>query len=364
MAPGSGGVLLHIGVHKTGTTALQAALAGARDDLAEAGILYPGQADSHHKAARAAMQRPWGWGQEAADVDPAPWAELLDEISPADRVVISSEFLGEGDDEQVQNVLRDLAPRPVTVLITLRPLLALTPSSYQQFLKYGMKHTYEHWLHRVLPYDGVARGPFWKRNDHGRVVERWARLAGATNVVIVVVDPQDRQLVFREVARLLDVDPALLLRHRKQVTNRSMTAAESAVLRELNVRYRGPRDWRWYDRHIRRGAARQMVEDRRPGPAEPMLVTPRWAADELLLVAADSMDRIRRSGVEVRGDIASLTAPAPQPDPVQVEVIPLDAAVAAVTGLARSIPDVRRRTPRAPEPRSRWRRLRDRARRR
>ena len=31
-------VLLHIGVHKTGTTAIQAALADARDDLAAHGI--------------------------------------------------------------------------------------------------------------------------------------------------------------------------------------------------------------------------------------------------------------------------------------------------------------------------------------
>ena len=46
-------VLLHIGVHKTGTTAIQAALADAREELASLGVRYPGKLQAQHRAAQA-----------------------------------------------------------------------------------------------------------------------------------------------------------------------------------------------------------------------------------------------------------------------------------------------------------------------
>jgi hypothetical protein len=54
-------IALHIGIHKTGTTALQAALADARPELAAHGVLYPGRKTAQHGAAMAVLERPWGW---------------------------------------------------------------------------------------------------------------------------------------------------------------------------------------------------------------------------------------------------------------------------------------------------------------
>ncbi len=39
--------VIHIGMHKTGTTSIQAALHGARDALAERGVLYPDLGPNH-----------------------------------------------------------------------------------------------------------------------------------------------------------------------------------------------------------------------------------------------------------------------------------------------------------------------------
>jgi hypothetical protein len=46
-----GAVLVHVGFHKTGTTALQSAFASTRPELLAAGVLYPGELRSHHRAA-------------------------------------------------------------------------------------------------------------------------------------------------------------------------------------------------------------------------------------------------------------------------------------------------------------------------
>ena len=62
------GVLLHVGVHKTGTTAIQAALADARADLKAAGVSYPGRLQAQHRAALAVLQRPWGWNTRGGAV--------------------------------------------------------------------------------------------------------------------------------------------------------------------------------------------------------------------------------------------------------------------------------------------------------
>ena len=56
-----GGILLHVGMHKTGTTALQGVLYALRDELPAHGVSYPylgdpGQSVAHHIAARSLLQ--------------------------------------------------------------------------------------------------------------------------------------------------------------------------------------------------------------------------------------------------------------------------------------------------------------------
>jgi hypothetical protein len=61
------GILLHVGPHKTGTTAIQGALAVARPQLLAHGILYPGRRVEHNKQAAAAIQRALGWEHRRVD---------------------------------------------------------------------------------------------------------------------------------------------------------------------------------------------------------------------------------------------------------------------------------------------------------
>ena len=101
------GLLLHIGVHKTGTTAIQAALADARTDLAANGVRYPGKLQAHHRAALAVLGRPWGWNARGGAVLDTEHFDKLAKRANAysGRVVISSEFFCEADEETARTVV-------------------------------------------------------------------------------------------------------------------------------------------------------------------------------------------------------------------------------------------------------------------
>ena len=155
-----GGVLLHVGVHKTGTTAIQAALADARSDLLEHSVRYPGKLQAQHRAALALLGRPWGWNSRGGSVmDRRHFDALVRRTQKYDgRVAISSEFFCEAPEDKALETIDALGGRDrVTVVVTLRNLGKLLPSSWQQYLKYGLTTAYEKWLEDVFANPGRRR---------------------------------------------------------------------------------------------------------------------------------------------------------------------------------------------------------------
>lgn len=117
-----GSVLLHVGVHKTGTTAIQAALADARPDLASHGVRYPGKLQAQHRAALALLGRPWGWNSRGGAVmDRRHFDALVRRTGKHDgRVVISSEFFCEAPEDKAIETIEALGGSDnVTVVVTL-----------------------------------------------------------------------------------------------------------------------------------------------------------------------------------------------------------------------------------------------------
>ncbi len=332
----AGAVLLHVGVHKTGTTAIQAALADARPELSRAGIAYPGKRQAQHRAAMAIIERTWGWKNKGGEVlDVSHFDKLAEQVQRhAGRVAVSSEFFCEADAETTVRVAEAFGRERTHVVVTLRNLGRLLPSSWQQYLKYGLTVGYEKWLRNVMENPGGSSmtPTFWRRNDHGAVVDRWAAAVGADHVTVIVLEDVDRSAMFRTFAQLLDVPEDLLVSRMDLTSNRSMTAAEAQLLIELNRRVKTDMQWEEYMRFVRRGVALGMVEGRAPARDEPRLETPGWALDFAAEQGTLAAQSIGSSGVRVLGDLEALARRVDGDSTGQERPthIPIDAAVQAV----------------------------------
>lgn len=334
------GVLLHVGVHKTGTTAIQAAFADARDDLLAHGVRYPGKLQAQHRAALALLGRPWGWNSRGGSVmDRRHFDALVRRASNHQgRVVISSEFFCEApEDKAIETVQALGGAGKVTVVVTLRNLGKLLPSSWQQYLKYGLTTDYEKWLEDVFATPGSSKisPTFWRRHDHGAVVTRWSNAVGAENLNVLVLEDVDLSAQYHAFAQMLGVPEDILVSRMNLTSNRSMTAAEAELLVRLNKRVKKQMQWTEYVQLVRRGVALRMVENREPDPSESRLVTPKWALDAAAKEGAASVNVIKELGVNVFGNLDSLAVRIPGSTALESSSVqmPIDAAVEAIVAV-------------------------------
>lgn len=337
IAPGE--VLLHVGVHKTGTTALQAALAAARPVLAEHSVRYPGDARNQHAAVLAGAGKRYGWQDASAGAPPRRWwKDLVAETRFDGRSVISSEFLDDVGPEVARRIVDDLGgPGRVHVAVTLRAIGLILPSAWQQQVKKGTSLSYPQWLRAILSGKPTKRATkFWYRHDQVAQVRRWADIVGPERTHAVIIAPGDRTAIFRAFEGLLDLPGGLLGESGGLVNNRSMTRAEAELLRRLNKELVGELKWEQFNSLIRRGLVFNMVERRDPGPDEPKLETPAWAARRAGELAGGFAEGIAGLGVDVIGDPAALAVPPRSGRADRPDHIAVDAAVAAVAGLVQT----------------------------
>ncbi len=330
--------LVHIGPHKTGTTSLQTAFHADRTRLHQHGVHYAGSTEQPLLAALAVA----GGGGMRGSRPPRPgdWTELVDEVRGAgdQRVVVSSEFLSNADHAAAQRVVTELTGGPVHVVITLRPIYKIAPSQWQQYVQNWLRVPYGEWLDGMFrrpPYDQPTPS-FWRRHKQDELVRRWAEVAGAGNLTVVVADESDPGMLLRTFEAFVGLPEGSLV-PTKNAANRSLTFAEIELVRRLNVEFHRRR---WPDedhaRFVRLGAARRMKTGRVPAPDEPRLPMPKWALARSAEVGAETVETITSLGVRVVGDISALVAvPDMAAEEEELSVIPLlpgDAVALAVLG--------------------------------
>ena len=162
-------LVLHIGTHKTGTSALQTYLSRHPEALEHAGARY---VQSARSAGKAHHELPWAIrGKHGAEM--SAWQDLRAELDANSRVenIVSSEGFWFSDPAAVKAELQGV--RDVRIVMYLRRQDKYLQSLYKQAVTGGRKTAFSDWLDRSR-----ARG------DYLAVVERWAAQFGAGNLVV------------------------------------------------------------------------------------------------------------------------------------------------------------------------------------
>ena len=175
------------------------------------------------------------------------WDSLVEEVAAAadKRVVVSSEHFADADEQTAARVVKELGGSRIHVVVTLRPLVKIMPSQWQQYVRNQATFSYDGWLEGMLkkpPYNRPTP-TFWQRHRHDDLVERWAAIVGPENVTVIVPDEGDRNYLLRRFEELVGLPSGLLV---AEVTseNRSLTLGEIELVRQINREFIGNR---WSD---------------------------------------------------------------------------------------------------------------------
>ncbi|WP_110208409.1 hypothetical protein [Nocardioides daejeonensis] len=309
--------LLHIGPHKTGTSAVQSALFDGRAELLGHGVYVPRARARRRKAgwAMGLAGRPAG-----TEVPPMRhWTDLVEEVAGvADmRVCVSNEDFGRATAEQARRLVDELGGDDVHVVAAVRNLDRLLPSLWQERVKAGIPDSYEDWLRVVLGDDPT---PFERRDALGHhdvesMVDRWVEVVGPERFTLVVLDDNDPGDILRTFERLLGL-PQQALRDQPAGSNRGISFAECEMVRALNAITEStgvPRPLRAH--YISRGLIRGLKLNERPKPGPRGAVHPPWAWEWIREENARRASYVEACGVRVVGDPEKIRAIRPREDP-------------------------------------------------
>jgi len=330
--------LFHVGIPKSGTTALQMAASAGRETLRSHGVLYPGTQMNQRDAVLGFMKRRWGWTDEG--IPPRQhWDKVMAEIESDTerRVLFGHEFASESDAETAKRFV-DAIGENCYIAVTLRSPGAILPSAWQQYVKAGVSIPFDDWLGSVIadpPNRKVTKG-FHDRNDQAGVVERWSAAAGADRVTVIVLDKSRPELLYGTFEQLLGLPTGTLAAQEIGgfASNRGLTVPEAELFRKLNEILKPHKvQWDDFQRLVRNGSIRRLMEQGTGDAEKPQL--PPWAVKRAAEIGAGYADAIAATGVQVVGDLSKLAeeVPARPHDDPPPSHIPVELAAEALAGM-------------------------------
>lgn len=346
LAPGA--ALLHIGLPKTGTTAVQAAADHLRGELLRQGVCYPGTSRNHGYEANALMGRTTAL-RAAGDIE--RWHRLTGELRSHPEAVgwVSYEQVVQARPDVARRFLDELGP-DLHVVVTARTYVPMFASAWQQWIKDAGDAAFGAWLDGVLAARaGEADTPdwatgFWRRHDLPAIARVWADLLGPERVHVIVLDKRTPHLLFDAFEGLLGLTPGTLAAAPRDPldNNRGLTTAEAELVQATNaVAARADErvERRDYFRLMKHGAIAAVMRDREPVAAEGLIVPPAKAVDLIAAEGEGAARELSRLGVDIIGD-ADLLGERPRGVPEELApphgALSVDLVATAVLGAMSS----------------------------
>lgn len=323
-----GARLLHLGPAKTGTTSLQSAFHVNRAAIREHGVHYAGSGTQPRAAAGAVALGARIAGHRAGL---EAWPQLVEEVraSNARRVVISSETFARAGDSGAKATIDGFGADRTHVVVTMRPVVDMLASSWQQAVQTGSTQPYDSWLHTTLDWEpgrGTTPPAFWQKTRFDVLARRWGALVGPERVTMVSLGGQPREFVLRTFEALTGLPDGILV-PRENADNVSLGFGTTETLRRFNGMFRElpGADADLQARLIEFGVVRRVRATPGALSSDVRIDVPRWAAERATAVAVEMNDAISAYGVRVVGDLDALAVPGRPP----VEAAPAPEAVSA-----------------------------------
>lgn len=340
-------VVLHIGAPKSGSTFVQSLLWKHRAALRDDGLLVPGRAPFDHNLASIAVR---------TDDPSTPmqlraaktWERLVGRARAWDgTVVLSNEWFCWAGADQVERALADLAPTPVDLVFTARPIVHQVPAAWQEVLKIGSVDSVETFVDHL---DEPGTRWSWSTIDPAESLLRWARSVPSQRVHLVTVPPRgaDPDLLWERVCQVLGID-ATAYDARTPHANESLGVEAAALLQRIGTQLReaiDDDDARWIDpyRWLRDYLGHQLLVPR----GGDRIALPEALVQRLAERARHSVDTLGAQGYDVVGSLDDLLRSDQPPGGRSPEQVSdgelLDVALPLVAEL---LGEVRRQTRRA-----------------
>lgn len=337
----------HIGAPKTGTTFLQRVMFGHREVLREAGVLFPGEEFAAHVQAAFDLRETGFDGPDPQAL--GRWQEFVDAARAWDGpTVFSQELFSPAGPEHIDKAMAALDFADVHIVYTIRELSRQVPAAWQEDVKNRFTVSFADFVRQVREPDRLTHRlgrMFWSMQDAPAVLARWSRGIPPERVHVVTVPPPGapRDELWRRVAGLLGLDPGLVDLG-LAFENTSLGAAETAVLRRVNLALADEVGWPLYNDLVKHHLAQRVLVGR-PGASAIRLSLDdhEWVAGR----AREMTGALRAAGYDVVGSLADLsTPPAPEQSPEDPDDPPtaaqLDAAIDSIAGLLLRISRLRR----------------------
>jgi len=212
-------ITIHVGIHRTGTTALQNLLANNRELLKRGGVLYPFEATNHQQIA---------WSLFRGELTGADLvAKLEGEITPETRqIVLSAEDFAIHKDLSWLASLR--ARFDCEAIIYLRRQDEWMMSWYNQHVKWP----FDRQKSRMSPEEFLLTLGDYHWLHYDTLLDRWSGLLGEACVQVGVMERAGLRDTSEDFLRRTAIGP---LPAPKGNGNESIPAAALAILRHLSI---------------------------------------------------------------------------------------------------------------------------------